>query len=516
MAEYQITQPQPYSIAKPEGRYEYLDPKANDWLPLTPEMVGGELNDTTAAQFRDGMRKYTAARNSRPGGAAVTVQAPPVAPPNASVAPVLAGPAQRSADLAASRDPLLAVGASPEFAAALQPRREEGRKGLVKDALAMAIPALVTGGGSAVANTLITSAGKILPKVARAAVTGAAGYSGEKLAQEVGVSEGGAGSAVVGALTGAVPSLLRKAAKPPPQSAVTMAAAAPVSAQATNAQQVADNLYSLARGGADINADTLLAPLESAIMRETNRPNADRATVAALTNLWSSMVDRVHWMVQNRGAAKAGAAAATGTAVAVPGKSVEETSPVIDRLLHQLGMGSSKSAQLPTTTTARGSALVSRDINPENLVDDIKQLQGLTKDALRSGRGDLAKDLQKAYHQMAGEVPYMSEGDTAYGQYKRMSTGAKVIRGGGSASARVANLLDNPSASRGMTAPERQLLTEMALQRDQIGMTVRGMLSTELGRKLLRAGISPSGAINRPVFDAALQLGRAYLTQPKE
>lgn len=68
--------PQSYDISKTDKGYFFLSPE-NKWEPLTKDMVGGELNDNVAKQFRDGMRQYQTQKNAAPAGTPITVQAPP-------------------------------------------------------------------------------------------------------------------------------------------------------------------------------------------------------------------------------------------------------------------------------------------------------------------------------------------------------------------------------------------------------------------------------------------------------
>ncbi len=76
---------QAYDINKAgDGTYQYLA-KDNTWQNLTPDLVGGELNDNTARQFRDGMRQFEATRAKAKPGARVEVQQPLVGPATASI-----------------------------------------------------------------------------------------------------------------------------------------------------------------------------------------------------------------------------------------------------------------------------------------------------------------------------------------------------------------------------------------------------------------------------------------------
>ena len=428
-------------------------------------------------------------------------------------------PAQRSAELGADREAAIAASQDPQY---LADKRQEGREGqplLAKAVAAYAIPALISGGTSLGANAVIRGGG-MLARLLRMSAGGVGGYAGEKANQALGLSEGGEGSATISALLGAAPQFFRPAQKlatADDRRLARLAAGETVAGEARTARGTADTLYRAARNGADVNPDRLLGPLDDAIMREMNTPNFNENIVDRMMGLRDSL-DKYLISIGRRPAPTASGvkAAASGvedatiipTAVAkrnAAGVPQEKNSvwdainSVFSGLRGQDGANAGRQRMQTTIDVTRQPA------SAENLVDDLKQLQKMAKDAERLGRTDLAVSLRRTYESMAGEVPGLTAADEVYAQSQGLKRGARAVRSNGAVGA--ANVLDDPKLSGGLTTAQRAFLRQQAAQGDRIGRITQAMLDNPLGRALLRRGVRPDGTLMPSAWSAAMQIG---------
>jgi hypothetical protein len=310
-----------------------------------------------------------------------------------------------------------------------------------------------------------------------------------------------------------------------------LAAGETVAQEAKTARSVADRLYTIARSGDDVDTDALLKPLDDAIMREMNTPNFNEQIVERMMNLRESMTKRLFLLHRSRQAGQAGqAAATTGTSVAqaTPRRGVPaavdaaeapaENNPfwkiyntVMQGVRGQSGAAAGTAGANVGGMGRRGKitgvSIVEsgKPVSPENLVDDIKQLQKMARDAEKQGRTDLAKTIRDTYRSMAGEVPMMTEADTIYAQSTGLRKGAKAVRSSGAIG--VQNLLDDPKLSGGLSKQQKVFLAKQAAESDRIGGVVQAMIKNPLGRALLKRGIRPDGTIVPAAWNAAMQIG---------
>lgn len=445
-----------------------------------------------------------------------------------------ANPAARASELTTSREAAVAAAQDPQYLAEKQQEGRESLPELLKFGAATAIPALISGGASAGAGALLRNPG-MTARLLRMAAGAAGGYTGEKTAQAVGVSEGGEGSALLSAALGAIPGAFRSKINPissEERRLARLAAGETVASEAKTARSVAERLYAVARSGDDVNTEALLKPLDDAIMREMNTPNFNEQIVERMMNLRESMTKRLFMLHRSRPAAQAGgqaasraAQSATGTEVAKQAEGAvpnivgaadtpTENNPfwkIYHTVMQGVRGGQAGTAGANVGRAGRnkitGVSIIEsgKPASPENLVDDIKQLQKMARDAEKQGRTDLSKSIRETYRSMAGEVPGMTEADTIYAQSKGLQKGAKAVRTSGAVG--VQNILDDPKFTGGLTAQQKAFLAKQAAQGDRMGGVVQQMLQNPLGRALLKRGIRPDGSIVPAAWSAAMQIG---------
>ncbi len=491
----------PQVVVNEKGERAYWDGKT-----LTP-LKEGSINDAKGASkiVFDNISPEDRARVEAELKAK-NIEAP-IAPPAPQQAGIM-GPAERSGALQQTREAAMSVKDDPKLLAETQERGKEFLSkdlpekvapAIFKEAVASVIPALMSGGGSLLTTVLRKNAPGQVSRILRMAGGGGGAAAGEEINQAVGLSEGGAGTTALSGALGALPGMRTPMSSPrDPRLAKLqrLAAGKEVSEVSSERTAVGKAKYDLARQGAAVNTETLLAPLDDMIMREMNTPNFNEDIVTRMMNLRDSLTERVLQIERTRRVTPSAS------------REIAENPPIntIDGIMHRLGL---RSRQGPVETSQITDVRVAENpinANPENLVDDLKQLRDMSADAKRLGRTDLAKQLTQTYRDMAQRVPGLTEGDKAYGQGKALSRGAKAVRSGGAVS--VDNLLDDPKLGGGFTPKQKSFLSKKAAESDDISQMELRLLNHPLGRALLRRGVGPQGTLEPAAFAAAMQFAQ--------
>jgi hypothetical protein len=272
----------------------------------------------------------------------------------------------------------------------------------------------------------------------------------------------------------------------------------------------------------DISSEKLLKPLDDLITSTRTTPNIGgtregEAFLAKLEALRSTLVERV---LQLKTATTPGKPGTPGTVAqgtsgvpSVQGKEVSETlTTPFDWLFKktQPPTGTPSTPGTPSRTRVTGLKVAeqSKQVSPENLVDDLKQLtnqKGLYREAENLGIPGLTQKLRSTYQAMANEVKYLPEADVIYGQAKGLERGAKATRTAGAIG--VENLLADPKLSGGLTSAQKAFLREQAAKSDKIGVITQSLLQSPLGRSMLRLGVSEKGVLKPAAWSAAMQIG---------
>lgn len=408
----------------------------------------------------------------------------------------------------------------PRYLAETQQIGREAEPELAKFIAGTAIPAVISGGTTAAAAAAIKG-GSLAARLLRMAAGGAGGYAGEKATQAVGLSEGDETTAVLSGGLGAIPGFFRPKAK-----ALTatehriqrLAGGAETGAEAKTARSTADVLYGVARGGEAVNTKTLLQPLDDLIMSSRTTPNlgdtpSGEAFIRKLESLRETLVKRVLELQTKTIPGKAAVAGAeVGGLPTKPGTEVSETLTTPFNWLFEKAKGKVQGGTTATPAKTRITGIkVSEkpiEVNPENLVDDLKQLtnqKGLYREAENLGIPGLTQKLRATYKQMAGEVSGLPEADVIYSQAKGLERGTKALRTSGAVG--VENLLSDPKLSGRLNAAQKEFLRKQAAQSDDIGRVTQALLKSPLGRSLIRMGVSEKGVLVPTVWNTALQIG---------
>ena len=432
-------------------------------------------------------------------------------------------PGQRAAELAKTGEVASAAAQDPQYLAETQQAGNDSLPELIKFAVANVAPAVMSGGATALGAAAVKGGG-LLARLTRMAAGGAGGYAGEKINQATGLSEGDESTAMLSGGIGALPGFFK-----PKVASLTaderkiqrLTAGAEVGAKGEAAKGTGEALYGLARTGVDISSERLLKPLDDLMTQVKTTPNIGNtkegeAFLAKLEALRSTLVKRVLELKTSTTAGKSAVAGASeggvGGVPAVQGKEVSEklTTP-FDWLFNKAkGSTTGGTPGTPPKTRVTGLKVVEepRQVNPENLVDDLKQLtnqKGLYREAENLGIPGLTQKLKVTYRAMADEVKYLPEADVIYGQGKALERGAKATRTGGAVG--VENLLADPKLSGGLTTAQKAFLREQAAKSDKIGVITQSLLQSPLGRSMLRLGVSEKGVVKPAAWSAALQIG---------
>jgi hypothetical protein len=454
-------------------------------------------------------------------------------------------PQQRSAELAQSAETANVASQDPQYRAETQQIGKESLPELVKFAAANVAPAVLSGGGTAAASAAIKGGG-LLARLARMSAGGGGGYLGEKINQAIGLSEGDEGTALVSAGLGAVPGFKKPSVKSltsDERRIQRLVGGEEVSTKAGVIKQAGEDYYKLARAGGDISTDALLKPLDDLMMSAKTTPNIGgtvqgEAFLRKLEALRETLVKRVLEIKRTRSIKVGGQEAieqGAGVPAGIVGKDVASRTELATA--EEATRGKKLSTQLRTpfarlfekAQAAKAGAEVGgaaaipktkvtgmeikageapKQISPENLVDDLKQLtnqKGLYREAENLGIPGLTQKLKATYQAMAKEVPNLPEGDLAYGQGKALERGAKATRAGGAVG--VENLLADPKLSGGLTPAQKVFLKDQAAKSDKIGRITQALMQSPLGRSLLRSGVSEKGIAKPAAWSAALQIG---------
>jgi len=457
-------------------------------------------------------------------------------------------PGQRAAELAKTGEVASAAAQDPQYLAETQQAGNDSLPELIKFAVANVAPAVMSGGATALGAAAVKGGG-LLARLTRMAAGGAGGYAGEKINQATGLSEGDESTAMLSGGIGALPGFFK-----PKVASLTaderkiqrLTAGAEVGAKGEAAKGTGEALYGLARTGVDISSERLLKPLDDLMTQVKTTPNIGNtkegeAFLAKLEALRSTLVKRVLELKTSTTPGKPGQPIPPGPIEGVPvsvesgvpakrpgtvgmSKSDKEVSPTLttpfDWLFNKAkgvvsegGNAPTQQAMTPGTppkTRVTGLKVVEepRQVNPENLVDDLKQLtnqKGLYREAENLGIPGLTQKLKVTYRAMADEVKYLPEADVIYGQGKALERGAKATRTGGAVG--VENLLADPKLSGGLTTAQKAFLREQAAKSDKIGVITQSLLQSPLGRSMLRLGVSEKGVVKPAAWSAALQIG---------
>jgi len=514
------------------GQLGYWD--GQKFVPL------GKTTIKEAAQGATGMQFENISPEDR---ADVEKQMKAVAPNVPQVTAPL--PSQRAAELAQTGEVASAAAQDPQYLAETQQTGKESLPGLVKFAAANVAPAVLSGGATALGAAAIKGGG-LLSRLARMAISGTGGYAGEKINQATGLSEGDETTAGVSAAIGALPGFKKpsvKSATGDEKLIQRLVGGEEVAAKGRVAKDTASDLYTLARSGADISSERLLKPLDDLMTRVKTTPNIGNtkegdAFLARLEALRETLVKRVLEIQRTRTIKVGGQEAieqGAGVPVAVGSKAVAARTELATaeeatrgkKLATQLrtpfarlfekaeaakaGAEAGGAAGIPKTKVTGMEIKVGeapKQISPENLVDDLKQLtndKGLYRDAENLGIPGLTQKLKSTYRAMADEVKYLPEADIIYGQAKGLERGAKATRTAGAIG--VENLLADPKLSGALTTAQKAFLREQAAKSDKIGVITQSLLQSPLGRSMLRLGVSEKGIVKPAAWSAALQVG---------
>ena len=433
-------------------------------------------------------------------------------------------PSERAAELSQAAGIAGAAAQDPRYMAEKQAEAKESLPELLKFAAANVAPAVLSGGGTALGAAAIKGGG-LLARLARMTGGGAGGYAGEKVSQAAGLSEGDEGTAVASAVLGALPGFFKpkvKAVTADERRIQRLVGGEEVGAKAGVAGKTAEDLYALARAGGDISTDKLLKPLDDLINSARTTPNISGTArgedfLARLEALRGTLVKRV---LELKTRTTPGVPGTPGTLPpeigglpSIPGKEIAETlATPFDWLFKKAKppIGTPGTPGIPPRTRVTGLKVKeeARQVSPENLVDDLKQLtnqKGLYREAENLGIPGLTQKLRTTYKEMAKEVPYLPEADVIYGQTKGLERGAKATRTSGAIG--VENLLADPKLSGGLTTAQKAFLREQAMKSDKIGRISQALLQSPLGRSMLRLGVSDKGVVKPAAWSAALQIG---------